>query len=138
MSWEAVAAIAELAGAVGVILTLLYLARQISQNGHLIEQNSQLLTASVVIATREAGNELAKILGSDRDAARVYWAGLESRDALDKEEQQQFDALAFLGFSNFEQAFLTEPTERREAATLDNLRPAAGCPHPPVQRRPGH
>ena len=108
MNWDAVAAIAELMGAVGVILTLLYMARQIGQTGSLIEQNSQLLSTSVTIANREAGNDLAKILGGDRDIARVYWAGLEDRESLEDTERQQFDALLFLSFSAFAQDFATD------------------------------
>ena len=38
MNWEALGAIAELLGAIGVILTLLYLSRQIDNNSKQLEE----------------------------------------------------------------------------------------------------
>ena len=46
MNWEALGAIAELLGAIGVILTLLYLSRQ-------IDNNSKQLEGSAVVAIAE-------------------------------------------------------------------------------------
>jgi hypothetical protein len=43
MNWDAIGALAELAAAVGVIITLVYLAVQIRQSSSLVAQNNKLL-----------------------------------------------------------------------------------------------
>jgi len=43
MNWEAVAAVAELAGALGVIISLAYLAKQISVTNENVAQNTTAL-----------------------------------------------------------------------------------------------
>jgi hypothetical protein len=64
MNWEALGAIAEALGAVGVILTLAYLAQQ-------IRQNNRLVASTIASSTRDAQNEVGRIIGSSVDAARV-------------------------------------------------------------------
>ena len=49
MNWDAVGAIAELAGAIAVVATLIYLTVQ-------VRQNSDLLSASLAIAQQEGAN----------------------------------------------------------------------------------
>jgi len=51
MNWDAIGAIAELAGALAVIATLAYLAVQ-------LRQNSALLKSSIATASRESTNQL--------------------------------------------------------------------------------
>jgi hypothetical protein len=43
MNWEAIGAVAELAGAIGVIVSLIYLARQISMTNENVAQNTTAL-----------------------------------------------------------------------------------------------
>jgi hypothetical protein len=101
MSWEALAAVAELLGAAGVIITLSYLAVQ-------IRQNSRLLVSSLADSARDAANEVTRILASDREAARVFWAGLRDRSSLSEAERQQFDALITLTFTGNRQFFMQD------------------------------
>ena len=98
MNWDAVGALAELAGAFGVIVTLGYLAVQ-------IRQNSKLLSASAADSTRDAYNELARILGTSTDAARVYTAGMEAPASLSPEETTQFHSLCHLSVNAVHQRF---------------------------------
>lgn len=98
MNWDAIGAIAELAGAGGVIVTLTYLAVQ-------LRQNSTLLSASMANAHREAANELTILLASDKSAASVFWEGLANRAALSDEDRQQFDAQLTLWFASVLQSF---------------------------------
>lgn len=85
-NWEAIGALAELSGSIGVIVTLAYLAIQ-------IRQNSRLISTSIANADREATNDLSSLLASDREALRVFWAGLDNREHLEPLDRQQFDAL---------------------------------------------
>ncbi len=98
VNWDAVGAIAELAGALGVIITLAYLAIQ-------MRQNSTVMSASLANAHRESANDVTLILASDREALRVFWAGIEDRDALEGLDQKQFDALISIYFATMLQSF---------------------------------
>jgi hypothetical protein len=98
MNWDAVGAIAELAGAMCIVASFVYLTVQ-------LRQNSALLSASVANASREAGNQLTSLLASDREALRVFWAGLDDRDSLDPLDRLQFDALITLWFAQTLQGF---------------------------------
>ena len=89
MNWDALAAIGQLLSSVGVIATLVYLAVQ-------IRQNSTLLASSLADSTRDAQSELTRLLASDREALRVFWAGLNDRSALTELDRQQFDSLLSL------------------------------------------
>jgi hypothetical protein len=98
VSWDALAALAELLGALGVIVTLAYLAVQ-------IRQNTKLLTASLADSGRDAANEVTRILASNPDAARVFWAGIADRSSLAERDRQQFDAVLTLAFTGYRQFF---------------------------------
>jgi hypothetical protein len=98
MNWDAVGAVADLIGALGVIVTIAYLALQ-------IRQNSKLIASSLAESTRDALNETTRILATDREAARVFWAGIENRASLTDQDRQQFDALLTLTFLGQRQAF---------------------------------
>jgi hypothetical protein len=100
VNWDAVGALAELAGALGVILTLGYLAVQ-------IRQNSKLLAASAADSSRDAYNELGRILGTSTDAARVYTIGMEDPASLSPEETTQFHSLCHLSVNAVHQRFRT-------------------------------
>jgi hypothetical protein len=89
MDWDAVGAVAEAIGALAVVLTLIYLSVQ-------MRQNSKLLQASLATATRESTNQVTGLLASDREALRVFYAGVSGRAALDELDKQHFDAIVSL------------------------------------------
>ena len=47
MNWDAIAAVAEVAGAIGVIVTLLYLALQVRQNNALMQSEASIAYAEM-------------------------------------------------------------------------------------------
>ena len=63
MSWEAIGAIGEVVGAISVLLTLLYLAKQ-------IKENSKLLTTSVYQTAVDGYNEMASMFLENPELAR--------------------------------------------------------------------
>ena len=63
MSWEAIGAIGSLLGAISVLLTLLYLAKQ-------IKENSKLLTTSVYQTAVDGYNEMASLFLENPELAR--------------------------------------------------------------------
>jgi len=109
MSWDAIAALAELAGALAVIATLVYLTVQ-------LRQNSTLLKASIATASCESTNQLTGLLASDRESLRVFYAGLSGRDALKELDRQHYDAMMSLYLEALLQSHQQESDEAMERA----------------------
>ena len=80
MNWEAIGAIAELLGAIGVIASLIYLATQ-------IRQNSRQLMGASLIAVHEYQRSLTEELNSNPELFRMVIRGNNDFDALSSEEQ---------------------------------------------------
>jgi hypothetical protein len=98
MNWEALGAIAELVGAVGVILTLGYLAVQIRQNTRSVR------TASYQAITTSMSNYL-ETFSRDRESASMFLRGLEDLGKLDDEDALRFVTTCMNVFNNFENLF---------------------------------
>lgn len=89
MNWEAVGAIAEMAGALGVILSLIYLAVQIRHGA--------------TTAKRAAGHDvmmtttpLLVALASSTEVTSIWMRGLADFSALSAEERVRFSCLLLL------------------------------------------
>jgi hypothetical protein len=111
MNWDALGAIAELAGALAVVATLVYLALQMKQNSKLVEQNNRLLDVSIANSIRDAQNEVSRILSSNAQASAIFWGGLEGRDTMSQADKRQFDSMMFLTFSSSQQGLVTDSQE---------------------------
>jgi hypothetical protein len=61
-----------------------------------MRQNSKLLKASLATATRESTHQVTGLLASEREALRVFYAGVSGRAALDELDKQHFDAIVSL------------------------------------------
>ena len=85
MNWDAIGAIAETLGAVGVIASLVYLATQ-------IRQNHQATRASTVHGINSSISDGFSQL-SEPENASVYIAGIRGISALSPEERVRFFAL---------------------------------------------
>jgi len=110
LNWDAIGALAELAGTLGIVVSLVYLATQ-------LRQNTTLLKTSIASANREAGNDLTSLLAGDREAVRVFWAGLDDRESLAELDRQQFDALLSLWFENLLQGYRSQDNDAMERAS---------------------
>jgi len=85
MDWEAIGATAEAVGAVGVMLTLLYLALQTRQNTRVLEQTSRMHEASMYRANIDGVMNLQAILAQDENLALIWKKGLADEDLSDSE-----------------------------------------------------
>ncbi|MFV8816862.1 hypothetical protein [Haliea sp. E17] len=112
MNWEAIGAVAEILGALGVIVTVAYLAMQ-------IRQNSQLVASSLADSIRNGLNEATRIIASDREVARIFRTGVHDRASLSEIDGFQFDALLTLTFYGQQQAFVNNQID--ESAALEWL-----------------
>jgi hypothetical protein len=86
LDWQAVGAVADLASAIGVILTLGYLALQIRQNTLVQQAESQRAFFAVGTAT-------SLQLARDENLTRLLLKGLHDFRALSQEERTRFSFL---------------------------------------------
>ena len=68
MNWDAIGAVGEMLGAIGVIVTLVYLARK-------IQQNSRQPKGASLIAVHEYQRSLSEELNSNRELFRMAIRG---------------------------------------------------------------
>lgn len=94
LSWEAIGAIAEMLGAIGVIGSLGYLASQIRSSNQLARSNARIAAAAQLGSLLD--NFIAHPQSSD-----VWIRGRRDLAELSKEERGQFDNLALKGFGCF-------------------------------------
>jgi hypothetical protein len=98
MTWEAIAAIAELLGAAGVIASLVYLAGQVRSSGY---QSRQASIQSVVNKMNEVWNTMAAASTAD-----LWTRGSKGLENLNGEsEGVQFSALMLSIFRPYEELF---------------------------------
>ena len=83
----------EFVGAIGVVLSLIYLATQIRQNTRAVR------SASVQAATLSTGNTVAT-MGNSPQNADVFHRGLRSYDELSESEQTHFTIMVSGVFTN--------------------------------------
>ena len=89
MNWEAIGAIAEAMGAVGVIATLAYLSIQLRQNTNSVQAASAATHA-------QGASALVSILAQDEAAGLLWDRGLQSPEALSEAESSRFGNLMHL------------------------------------------
>ncbi len=88
MNWDAIAAIGELAGALAVVISLLYLARQINQNTRAMRRTAAHEAVEGML------NWFSHAL-ADPDLTRIWTQGIESLDNLSEDEIARFALLQF-------------------------------------------
>ena len=101
MNWEAIGAVGEVLGALGVIVTLGYLAVQIRHN-----------TRSVRSATAQSAFEVIvgmnSVIGSDRAVAELVFAGVVGTEELDAIDRTRFTLLISNTFLSAETMYLQD------------------------------
>jgi len=98
VNWDAIGAVGEVVGALTVIVTLLYLAKQIKQN-----------SAAVKIAAAQAllseANGTLRVASSNPQTARAVILGQTCINQLSEEERAQFIVWIFSWMRTIEQAY---------------------------------
>lgn len=98
MSWDAIGAVAELLGAVGVIASLFYLGAQ-------VRQNTKSLRASSYHAVVTNLSNLSGSIGLSPPGSDLFIRGLSDFSTLDPHEQRQCTLLLVSLFRNYEDIF---------------------------------
>ncbi len=90
MNWEAIGAIGELIGAVGVISTLGYLAFQIRQNTQQLAQNERSSIASAVHASATNLRENRRSLYESSEVTEIWLKGMSDPRELAENDLYRF------------------------------------------------
>jgi hypothetical protein len=86
MNWEAIGAIGEIAGAMAVIVTLIYLSAQ-------IRQNTKASRLAAVQAASENSSRFSELIAVDPELSELFWRGMREPESLDPEEARRFVAV---------------------------------------------
>ena len=119
MNWQAIGAVGEVLGALGVIATLGYLAVQIRQNTRSLRDSAfQEIVNSV--------GELTMRLGTNQQSSAILRRGLLSPDDLSEDEWFQFSMLTHSMINNFQNYYWMHELglidDSLWASTANNLR----------------
>ena len=98
MNWDAISAIAEAIGAIGVIASLFYLGTQ-------IRQNTPSVRASSYHAIVTNLSNLVADIGRDAPVVDLFVRGQSGLQALSPTERREFAALLLSLFRNYENIF---------------------------------
>lgn len=98
MDWSALSAVANVLAAVAVMVTVAYLAIQIRENTRATRSQTYQLATSALA-------EMAAIVGSDTELARIFRVGMVTPEKLDQDEFAQFGYLGISLFRRFENVF---------------------------------
>ncbi len=90
------AAWGEFIGGIAVVVSLIYLAGQ-------IRQNSNLLEAAAEDSRMQTFNASTALIVGDPEIARIFWDGIEDREALSKADQRRFDPFIQMQYQTFAQ-----------------------------------
>ena len=99
MNWDAIGAIAELLAAIGVVISLVYLAHQIRQN-----TQSQIRSNNWEV-TKELKNSVRQF-ASDAELAALTLRGFSDIDSLNQVERFRFDTAIYDWIAGFERALI--------------------------------
>ena len=91
MSLEALGNIGEFIGAIGVVLSLVYLAFQVRDNSRFVRENSEYLRGVTEISSNEFNSSIRAHLFNHPELIDVLLRGHRSED-LDRLEQAQYNA----------------------------------------------
>jgi hypothetical protein len=98
VDWNAISAIAGVLAAISVTLTVVYLAIQIKKNTIATHSQTYQLATSALA-------EMAAIIGTDKELARIFRVGMIDPGALQQDEFVQFGYLGISLFRRFENVF---------------------------------
>jgi hypothetical protein len=135
MNWDAIGAIAELLGAIGVIASLAYLSVQIRQNTRQIGEHSRELRISAIDSIANSFSRFRDPLIRDPELAALWVRGIADYQSLDDVERVRLGRLLqelFFAHQNTWSRFMEGATT--EASWLDHRQAiAANLSHPGIK-----
>ena len=104
MNWDAIGAISEAVGALGVIITLIYLATQIRQNSRTMDQHTSAVATAAEIAAADQNGRQYAILAQDSALADIIYRG-NTGDELNPVEHVRYTSHWIASFVYCQNAF---------------------------------
>lgn len=98
MNWDAVAAIADVVGAAGVIASLLYLAQQ-------VRDGTRASSVEAKLASSRMYTDFIAMLVQKPELNDIFLRGRKDIETLSKKEYMRFSNMAFIAFSFFSAAY---------------------------------
>ena len=95
MNWDAIAAIGEILGATAVVVTLLFVARE-------VRQNNRSLSVTALRDTTAQWNHWSEMLATSGDLAEIVTKGNRNYNSLTETQQLRYGAYAQAFFDNVE------------------------------------
>ncbi len=90
MNWEAIGAVGEMIGAIGVIVTLGYLAFQIRQNTQQLAQNERTSIAAAVNVSTTSYRENRRFIYTSSEVSQIVRNGMKNPHSLDENDRYRF------------------------------------------------
>ncbi len=104
MNWEAIGAAGEIAGALAVVATLFYLARQVSQHSAALDRANDYARATTIHNTDVFHADVFATLAKDGELASIYARALNGEE-LDQAEAVRFTAFITMYLDCFEDIY---------------------------------
>ncbi len=118
MTLQDLGSIGEIVGALGVIVSLAYLAVQIRQNTRSVRSASFQEAIRDVIAVTD-------VLSTDQELSRIYWKGLADFGSLEPDERRRFSSILVGMFRRFENIVYQTQQGALEAGSWEGVRMTA-------------
>ncbi|MHC5024299.1 MAG: hypothetical protein ACYTGG_10390 [Planctomycetota bacterium] len=112
MSWDAVVAICEILGLIAIVVTLVYMARQIRENTAAVASNTQQTHF-------DAWNSLSDLVVESPDVAELIRKGEQADVSFSGSERIRFEWLATKLFGLYESVFADKTSGLIDAALAD-------------------
>jgi hypothetical protein len=110
MNWETIGSISELVGAIAVLATLIYLARQIRQNAQSINRQTEIARAQILQSRADSVTQMAMLDSSSPESAELFSRLLNTKGIGPKELTPEENVRAWLILttvrSNYENTFM--------------------------------
>lgn len=114
MNWDAIGAIGEIAGAVAVIATLVYLAIQ-------IRDGARASRSAAVTDATTAMQAFYQQLGGDPGASQLFLNALTDPDSLSREDEFQYLMLMHSQFVGFQRCFFLAQEGTLDVGLRDSI-----------------
>jgi hypothetical protein len=108
MNWEALAAVAELMGAIGVIASLVYLAREIQSSSDNVAQNTKALISNRDVSSNEFALAIYGRQIENEDVASLMLKGLSSPSDLTDVERYRQNLVLLSMFESHQTFFIQQ------------------------------
>jgi len=124
MNWEALGAVGEIIGAIGVVSSLVYLAIQIRQNSHQVADNTKLARLAARDATTQSFSRYRHLIANSPELAEIYLRGCADYRGLPIADRLRFGAVLQEFFFAYDLLYERVADGRYEAGMFERQVPS--------------